>query len=103
MDYMKVLTGQEKPMQIYELVSPCFEDIATFPDRIEPIYREVMTFDEESLDRFRFALLRVQIYADVHHNEDLERAQKIKYVAQVLEKVIYGALLIEPEESPAEG
>ncbi len=102
MDFMRVLTGQEKPLDIYELVSPCIDDITLFPDRIEPIYREVMTFDEESLDRFRFALLRVQIYADVHHNEDLERAQKMKYVAQVLEKVIYGSLLIEPEEGPAE-
>jgi hypothetical protein len=102
MDFMRVLTGQEKPLEIYELVSPCIDDITRFPDNIEPIYREVMKFDEESLDRFRFALLRVQIYADVHHNEDLERAQKMKYVAQTLEKVVYGSLLMEPEEGPAE-
>ena len=41
------------------------------------------------------------LYADIHRNEDLEKAMHIKYVAQVLEKVIFGSLVMEPEDVPA--
>jgi hypothetical protein len=57
-----------------------------------------MALDDETLDHLRFALLRVQIYSDIHRNEDMELAQKIKYVAQVLEKVIFGSLMMEHED-----
>jgi hypothetical protein len=98
MDFLRILSGTEKPLDIYHNVVACIEDIHALPDMIEIIYRESMTFDEDTLDRLRFALIRLQIYADIHRYEDLERAQKIKYVAQVLEKIIYGNLLMEHEE-----
>jgi hypothetical protein len=46
--------------------------------------------------------LRLQLYADIHRNEDLEKAMHIKYVAQVLEKVIFGSLIMEPTEPSGE-
>jgi hypothetical protein len=46
--------------------------------------------------------MRLQLYADVHRNEDLEKAMHIKYVAQVLEKVIFGSLVMEHEELNAD-
>jgi hypothetical protein len=46
--------------------------------------------------------MRLQLYADVHRNEDLEKAMHIKYVAQVLEKVIFGTLVMEHEELNAD-
>ena len=98
MDYERVLLGKEKPLVIYKGVIACLETPQAFPDLLEPIYREAMTLDDESLDRFRFALMRLQIYADIHRNEDLEKATHIKYVAQVLEKVIYGTLVMDREE-----
>ena len=58
-----------------------------------------MNLDDDTLDRFRFSLMRLQLYADIHRNEDLERAMHIKYVAQVLEKVIFGSLVMEPAEA----
>ena len=60
-----------------------------------------MKLDDETLDQFRFALLRLQIYADIHRNEDLEKAMHIRYVSQVLEKVIFGTLVMEPPEPDA--
>ena len=51
--------------------------------------------DDETLDRFRFSLMRLQLWADIHRNEDLEKAMHIKYVAQVLEKVVFGSLVME--------
>jgi hypothetical protein len=102
MDYMRVLCGIEKPIDIYNDIITCLNDIRTTPDMIEPIYRTAMTFDEEMLDRLRFALIRLQIYSDIHRYEDLERSQQIKYVAQALEKIIFGSLIMEHEELATE-
>jgi hypothetical protein len=102
MDYGAILSGEEEPLDIYQEITPLLEDIGIFPDRLEPIYRIAMGYEEEKLDRLRFALLRLQIYADIHRNEDLDRAQRIKYVAQVLEKLIFGSLLMEHEELPGD-
>ena len=102
MDYARVLAGKDKPLPIYKGVIACLENPQAFPDLLEPVYREAMLLDDDSLDRFRFALLRLQIHADVHRNEDLEKATHIKYVAQVLEKVIYGTLVMEREDFSAD-
>jgi len=98
MDYARILTGREKSLPVYEKVIAALENPLAFPDLVEPIYREAMKFDDETLDRFRFSLMRLQIWADIHRNEDLEKAMRIKYVAQVLEKVIFGSLIMEPTE-----
>jgi len=100
MDFARVIAGKEKTLPLYKGVIACLETPQAFPDLLEPIYREAMTLDDDSLDRFRFALMRLQIYADIHRNEDLEKATHIKYVAQVLEKVIFGTLVMEPENLP---
>jgi len=102
MDYLRILTGKEKPLPIYKGIVTCLENPLTFPDLIEPIYREAMNLDDETLDRFRFSLMRLQLYADLHRNEDLEAAMNIKYVAQVLEKVVYGSLVMEPSDPSAD-
>jgi hypothetical protein len=98
MDYLRILTGKEKDLPIYKGIVVCLENPLAFPDLIEPIYREAMNLDEETLDRFRFSLIRLELYADVHRNEDIEKAMHIKFVAQVLEKVIFGSLVMEGEE-----
>lgn len=102
MDYYRILCGTEEPLDIYHTIGTCVDNILIFPDMVEPIYRTAVSFDEDTLDRFRFALIRLQIYADIHRYEDLEKAQRIKYVAQVLEKIIFGSLLMEHEEFPGE-
>ena len=101
MDYLRILTGKAKPLPIYTGVVVCLEKPLTFPDMVEPIYREAMNLDDETLDKFRFSLLRLQLYADIHRNEDLEKAMHIRYVSQVLEKVVFGTLVMEQEEEPS--
>jgi len=98
MNYREVLESGDKPLDIYDDILVVLSDIRLFPAAVEKVYRKAMTFPEEDLDRLRFALLRVQIHADIHRNEDIEQAQKVKYVAQVLEKIIFGSLLMEHEE-----
>ena len=102
MDYMRVLCGKEKTLAIYKGVIACLENPKAFVDLVEPIYREAMTLDDDTLDRFRFALLRLQLYADIHRNEDLEKATELKYVSQVLEKLVFGTLVMEREDLAAE-
>jgi hypothetical protein len=102
MDFGRILCGKEKPLPIYKGVIECLENPQVFPDLLEPVYREAMNLDDDTLDRFRFALLRLQLYADVHRNEDLEKATHIKYVSQVLEKVIFGTLVMEREDFSAD-
>ncbi len=101
MDYLRILSGKAAPLPIYEPVITCLENPQAFPDLLEPVYRQAMKLDDETLDQFRFALLRLQLYADIHRNEDLEKAMHIRYVSQVLEKVIFGALVMEPQEPEA--
>jgi hypothetical protein len=102
MDYVRILTGTEHPLPIYTRIVAALEDPLSFPDLLEPIYREAMKLDDETLDHFRFSLLRLQLYADIHRNENLEQAMQIKYVAQVLEKVVFGSLIMEPAEPSAD-
>lgn len=102
MDYREVLRGKGESLRLYDTIALCLENVELFPYFIEPIYREASTMDEEGLDRIRFALIRLQVYADIHRNEDMEQAQRLKYIAQVLEKVIFGNLMLEKEEYSAD-
>jgi hypothetical protein len=102
MDYARILAGREKSLPVYKDVIASLESPLAFPDLLEPIYREAMKLDDDTLDRFRFSLMRLQLWADIHRNEDLEKAMHIKYVAQVLEKVIFGTLIMEPAEPSAD-
>ena len=101
MDYLRILSGKEKSLPIYTGIVVCLEKPLAFPDMIEPIYREAMNLDDDTLDKFRFSLLRLQVYADVHRNEDMEKAMHIRYVSQVLEKLVFGTLVMEQEEPAA--
>ncbi|HMZ32191.1 MAG TPA: hypothetical protein PLM60_10380 [Methanoregulaceae archaeon] len=98
MNFREMLEGGGTSLPVYDDIAMVLDDIELFPRSIEKIYRSAMGFDDETLDHLRFALLRVQIYSDIHRNEDMEQAQKIKYVAQVLEKIIFGSLMMEHEE-----
>ena len=102
MDLGKILAGKEEPLPVYRNVTLCLENIELFPYLLEPIYREAQGFDDDTLDRFRFALVRLQVYTDIHHYEDMENTQKVRYIAQVLEKVIFGDLLLERERPPVD-
>jgi len=98
MNFRAMLEGGGASLPVYDDIAIVLDDIELFPRSIEKIYRAAMGLDDETLDHLRFALLRVQIYSDIHRNEDMERAQKMKYVAEVLEKTIFGSLMLEHEE-----
>jgi hypothetical protein len=43
---------------------------------------------------FQFSLLRVQVDADLRMHEDIQMYQQRKYVAETLEKLLYGELML---------
>lgn len=99
MDYSKILVGQADPLSIYERIVEALKNFEEFPFLLEPVYREAQELGDEDRDRLRFALVRLQIYADIHRYEDMEVAQQVKYVSTVLERTIFGKLLLEGEEA----
>lgn len=102
MEIMQVLQGTGGEMELYKEIVICLEDLNQLPDRVEPIFRSALLFNEADLERLRFALVRVQIYTDIHSTQDMEKAQRVRYVAQVLERTIFGSLLLEASDRSAE-
>ncbi|MCC7565159.1 MAG: hypothetical protein KO206_02615 [Methanomicrobiaceae archaeon] len=96
--YISIISGNEEPLPVFASIVRSLEHLEEFPFLVEPIYREAVQLNEVQTDRLRFGLIRLQLYADIHRYDDMETAQKMKYVAQVLERVIFGGLLLEGEE-----
>lgn len=95
-----LLTGQEdvdieKVPENILIIAQVVDD----PDRL-PYLLEILKYLEiDDKEKFRFVLLRVQIDSQLHLNEDMEKYHKRLFVSQVIEKLIYGELLLEaPKE-----
>ncbi len=99
MEYSRILAGREDPLPVFSKVVEALENFEEFPFLLEPVYREASDLEDEELDRLRFGLVRLQVYADIHRYEDMEAAQRMKYVAAVLERMLFGRLLLEGEEA----
>ncbi|MDK2975349.1 MAG: hypothetical protein PWP08_1720 [Methanofollis sp.] len=101
MDIARVLRGTGDPLEIYTPIAGAIAEISTFPDLVESIYDTANGLSDDEADRLHFGLIRLQIYADVHRYENMELLQQMKYVAQVLEKLIFGSLMLEGGEPGA--
>jgi hypothetical protein len=53
---------------------------------------------DDELHELRLALIRVQVDADMRMNEDIQRYQQRRYVAQVIEILMFQELLLAPRE-----
>jgi hypothetical protein len=51
----------------------------------------------------RLALIRVQIDAELRMNQDIQKYQQRRYVAQVIEILLFNELLLAPREQVTEG
>ncbi len=72
------------------------------PDQLPYVIEGIKSLEIDDMDKFRFVLLRVQVDSHLHMNEDLEKYMKRLYVAQVIEKLLYGELLLEEGEKEDE-
>lgn len=65
------------------------------PDKLPYLLEIIKSLKIDDPEKFRFVLLRVQIDSQLHLNEDIEKYHKRLFVSQVVEKIIYGELLLE--------
>ncbi len=53
---------------------------------------------EDELREMRLCLIRVQVDAELKMNQDIQRYQQRRYVAQVIEILLFNELLLAPRE-----
>jgi hypothetical protein len=58
---------------------------------------------EEDQREMRLCLIRVQVQAELMMNQDIQRYQQRRYVAQVIEILLFNELLLAPREPVEEG
>ena len=71
-------------------LSEVIEDPLKLPYLLDTFY--IANIKNENA--FHFALLRVQVDSDLRMHEDLQKYQQRKYVAETLEKLLYGELML---------
>lgn len=74
-----------------ELLEEAIDD----PFRLPYLIEEINSLEIEDEERFRFALVRIQIDSELRMNEDILKHQRRRFVGQVIEKMLFGELLIE--------
>jgi len=77
------------------LLSEAIEDPKKLPYLLETFY----TAQIKNEKAFHFALLRVQVDSDIRMHEDIQKYQQRKYVAETLEKLLYGELMLSVGEN----
>jgi hypothetical protein len=75
------------------------------PMRLPWLLKEICALcpGEEEMRDVRLALIRVQVEAELRMNEDIQRYQQRRYVAQVIEILLFQELLLAPREPEEEG
>ncbi len=70
-------------------------EVVDNPDRLPYFLERIRSMEIDDPEKFRFVLIRVEIDSQLHLNEDIEKYNKRLFVSQVIEKLIYGDLLLE--------
>lgn len=89
---LQILLGKKEIDKIdkrFELIAKALDNPYELPDLIADIYR---LKPEEDL---RLGLIRIQLDSNLRMNENLEFYQKRLYVAESIEKLLFGELLLE--------
>lgn len=102
-DLINGVKGKKTIDNRFLILARAFEHPRELPFLIEELYD---LRDYKYADDLRFALVRVQIYCDVNMNQDLEHYQKLNYVSEIIENILFGELMkegIELDEEEGEG
>ena len=93
------LTGEAepgKPEGHILLMAKVLEDPLSLPRLLKDICS--LELSKEKMRDLRLALIRVQIESELKMNEDIQRYQQRRYVAQVIEILLFRELLLAPSE-----
>jgi hypothetical protein len=100
---LELLTGQEvtaaaKPAGYILLLAKVLSDPMRLPKLLKDVCSLCLSLEDEDSHELRMALLRIQIDSELRMHEDIPRYQQRRYVAQVIELLIYKELLLAPRE-----
>ncbi len=96
---LQLLTGEDEvrdPKGFVLLVARALARPMRLPWQLKDIC--ALCLKEEEQREMRLALIRVQVEAELRMNEDIQRYQQRRYVAQVIEILLFNELLLAPRE-----
>ena len=75
------------------------------PMRLPWLLKDIcaLCLKEDEQREMRLCLIRVQVDAELKMNQDIQRYQQRRYVAQVMEILLFNELLLAPREPVEEG
>ena len=91
-DTVEILTGKRESTDVDKTLVPVLEAIDN-PDELPFLLEEINSL--KATEELRLALVRVQVQSELKMHEDLNMHQKRLYVAQTIEKLLFGELLLE--------
>ena len=106
-DDLMLLTGEDEikqPDQIKGyilLIARALRNPMRLPWLIKDIFN--LCIKEEDQRDMRLCLIRVQVEAELKMNQDIQGYQQRRYVAQVIEILLFNELLLAPREPVEEG
>ncbi len=62
-----------------------------------------LCMEEQDQREMRLSLIRVQVDAELRMNQDIQRYQQRRYVAQVIEVLLFNDLMLAPRDTVEEG
>jgi hypothetical protein len=91
-DTVEILAGKHGKTKLDKAMLPILEAIDT-PNELPFLIEEINSL--KATDEIRLALVRVQVQSELKMHEDLNKHQKRLYVAQTIEKMLWGDLMID--------
>jgi hypothetical protein len=103
-DDLRLLAGEDEikePKGFMLLIARALRNPMRLPWFLKDIC--ALCLKEEDQRDMRLSLIRVQVEAEMRMNEDIQRYQQRRYVAQVIEILLFNDLLLAPREPVEEG
>lgn len=96
---LKLLTGADEVLEP-KMHILLLAKILRNPMRLPWFLKDIcdLCLNDEDLKDLRLALIRVQVDAELRMNQDIQRYQQRRYVAQVVEILQFNELLLAPKE-----
>jgi hypothetical protein len=98
---LQLLTGLDRAMEpkgYILLLAKVLQDPMILPRILEQFCALRSNLSAEDREEMRLALIRVQIDSELRMHQDILRFQQRRYVAQVIEILLYKDMLLAPRE-----
>jgi len=96
---LELLTGMDKVNETKPYIVLMARALHN-PLRLPWLLKDIcsLCLNEDELHDLRLALIRIQVDAELRMNEDIQKFQQRRYVAQVIEILIFQELMLAPKE-----